>query len=76
MGFGRLLLLKNRGVDDVTQLSRLLNQSERLTEEYLELFQKYLNDDNWPQVYVDLLEQLRTLYPAKKGGKTVRRVQL
>jgi len=76
MGFGRLLLLKNRGVDDVGQLSRLLTQSERLTEEYLELFQKYLDGDNWPRIYVDLLEQLRTLYPSKKRGETVRRVQL
>ena len=50
-------------------LSRLLNQSERLTEEYLDLFGRYLNGDNWPQIYVDLLEQLRALYPSKKGVK-------
>lgn len=71
LGFGRLLLLKNRGVDDLIQLSRLLNQSERLTEEYLDLFGQYLDGDNWPQVYVDLLEQLRALYPSKKGGRVL-----
>jgi hypothetical protein len=75
MGFGRLLLLKNRGIDDVAQLSRLLTQSERLTWEYLELFQQYLDGDNWPRVYLDLLEQLRALYPSKKKGKTVGRAQ-
>ena len=69
MSFGRLLLLKNRGIDDVPQLSRLLNQSEQLTKEYLELFERHLDGANWPRVYVDLLEQLRSLYPSKKGGK-------
>jgi len=69
MSFGRLLLLKNRGIDDVPQLSRLLNQSEQLTNEYLELFEGHLDGENWPRVYVDLLEQLRSLYPSKKGGK-------
>ena len=69
MSFGRLLLLKNRGIDDVPQLSRLLNQSEQLTKEYLELFERHLDGGNWPRVYVDLLEQLRSLYPSKKGGK-------
>ena len=76
MGFGRLLLLKSRGIDDVAQLSRLLTQSERLTEEYLELFDGYLDNDIWPQVYVDLLEQLRTLYPSKKGARTTGRALL
>lgn len=74
MDFGRLLLLKSRGIDDVAQLSRLLAQSERLTEEYVELFQKYLKGNNWPHVYVDLLEQLPALYPSKKGEKTAGRV--
>jgi len=69
MGFGRLLLLKNRGVEGIPQLSRLLNQSEQLTREYVELFENYLDGDNWPKVYIDLLEQLRTLYPSKKGGR-------
>ena len=69
MGFGRLLLLKNRGIDDIPQLSRLLNQSEQLTREYVELFESYLDGDNWPKVYIDLLKQLRALYPSKKGGK-------
>ena len=76
MGFGRLLLLKSRGIDDVAQLSRLLTQSERLTEEYLELFDRYLDNDSWPKVYVDLLEQLRILYPSKKGARTAGRVLL
>lgn len=66
LGFGRLLLLKNRGIDDVKHLSRLLSQSERLTGEYLSLFEKYVEGDHWPQVYVDLLEQLQALYPCKK----------
>ena len=69
MSFGRLLLLKSRNIDNVSELSRLLNQSERLTEEYVELFEKYLDGADWPQIYVDLLGQLRSLYPSKKGGK-------
>lgn len=66
LSFGRLLLLKNRGLDELNQLSRLLNQSNRLTEEYLLLFEKYLDGDHWPSSYLDLLEQLQALYPAKK----------
>ena len=66
LGFGRLLLLKSRGIDDLLPLSRLLGHSERLTGEYLEIFEKYLDGDHWPRVYVDLLEQLRALYPSKK----------
>jgi biotin operon repressor len=69
LGFGRLLLLKSRGVDDVTQLSHLLTQSRRLTEEYLEVFERYLDGDQWPGVYVDLLAQLRALYPSKRVEK-------
>jgi len=71
LGFGRLLLLKSRGLDDIVQLSRLLGQSERLTEEYLGLFDKYLEGDRWPRAYVELLVQLRALYPSKKreGGR-------
>ncbi|MFQ5710072.1 MAG: DUF1670 domain-containing protein [bacterium] len=70
--FGRVLLLLNRHVTSVSEISRLLNQSERLTNEYLGLFEKYKQGDRWPQVYVELLEQLRTLYPAKKkAGKEV-----
>lgn len=66
LSFGRLLLLKNRGIDELQPLSRLLNQSSRLTEEYLVLFEKYLAGDRWPSCDVDLLEQLQALYPAKK----------
>jgi len=69
LGFGRLLLLKSRGIDDVVHLSRLLTQSRRLTEEYLDVFVKYFDGDQWPQVYLDLLDQLRALYPSKKGVK-------
>jgi hypothetical protein len=69
-GFGRLLLLLNRGVTDVVELSRLLCQSERLTREYLELFEKYKDGDRWPKVYQELVDQLSVLYPAKK--KAVR----
>ena len=64
--FGRLLLLLNHGMDDIHEISRLLNQSEKLTAEYLNLYKRYLNGDHWPEVYVELLEQLKALYPAKK----------
>lgn len=69
LGFGRLLLLKNRGIDDVKPLGRLLNQSERLTGEYLSLFEKYVEGDHWPRVYVELLERLQALYPSKKKSR-------
>ena len=64
--FSRLLLLLDHGLSDIKQLSRLLNQSERLTREYIDLFEKYKQGDKWPKVYVELLEQLKALYPAKK----------
>lgn len=70
--FGRLLLLLSRAVSSVKELSRLLNQSERLTGEYLGLFDKYKEGDHWPPVYVELLEQLRALYPAKKKSQRGR----
>jgi len=74
-GFGRLLLLLSREVTELSELSRLLQQSDRLTSEYLTLFEKYKSGDQWPPVYLELLEQLRALYPAKKkagnrGGGT------
>jgi Protein of unknown function (DUF1670) len=73
MSFGRLLLLKSRGIEDSKQLSRLLGQSERLTLEYLEIFDRHKDGDKWPQVYAELLEQLKALYPAKKkSAKGVR----
>ena len=64
--FGRLLLLLNHDITDLSELSRLLNQSERLSREYLLLFEKHKKGDKWPAVYVELLEQLKALYPAKK----------
>jgi hypothetical protein len=64
--FGRMLLLLNHDITDLSELSRLLNQSERLSREYLELFEKHKNGDQWPAVYIELLEQLKALYPAKK----------
>jgi hypothetical protein len=71
--FGRLLLLISHGMEEIRELSRLLNQSDRLTKEYLVLFRKYKRGDHWPEVYVELLEQLKALYPAKKkGGKQER----
>ncbi len=69
--FGRLLLIVNHDIVDVPEISRLLNNSERLTKEYLTLFEKYKNGDKWPAVYVELLEQLKALYPSKK--KSVRK---
>jgi len=71
--FGRLLLLISHGMEEIRELSRLLNQSDRLTKEYLVVFGKYKRGDHWPEVYVELLEQLKTLYPAKKkAGKQGR----
>ena len=64
--FGRLLLLLNRNITSVSEISRLLNQSARLTGEYLALFEKHKQGDHWPKVYVELIEQLSALYPAKK----------
>jgi biotin operon repressor len=69
MSFGRLLLLLDHGLSDVKELSRLLGQSERLTTEYLEIFERHKAGDKWPKVYVELLEQLKTLYPSKKKSK-------
>jgi len=64
--FGRLLLLKSRQVDQVEELSRLLGLSDRLTREYLELFDRHMRGDEWPPAYVELLQQLQTVYPSKK----------
>jgi biotin operon repressor len=64
--FGRLLLMLNHNLNNIHEISRLLNQSERLTKEYLELYEKYKQGDKWPRSYVELIEQLRVLYPAKK----------
>lgn len=66
MSFGRLLLLLSRDVNSPKELSRLLSMSERLVNEYLELFEKYKQGDHWPACYVELLEQLKALYPSKK----------
>lgn len=66
--FGRLLLIKNHGVDNISEISRLLHQSERLTKEYISLFERYKKGDHWPKVYVELIEQLQALYPSKKKG--------
>lgn len=64
--FGRLLLIKSHGIKNISEISRLLNQSERLTKEYIELYKRYKEDEHWPKVYQELLEQLKALYPAKK----------
>ena len=73
--FGRLLLLQSRQISSPKEISRLLGQSEKLTEEYLSLFEKYKNGDQWPTEYIELLEQLKTLYPSKKK-KTDKEVAL
>ena len=71
--FGRLLLLLDHGMSDVQEISRLLGQSVRLTEEYLKIFERHKNGDKWPKIYVELIDQLKTLYPSKKkidlGGR-------
>jgi len=64
--FGRLLLLVSHEINNLSELSRLLNMSERLCLEYLGLFKKYKTGDKWPAVYLELLEQLRAMYPSKK----------
>jgi biotin operon repressor len=66
--FGRLLLIISHGISQVSEISRLLHQSEKLTKEYLELFDRYKEGDHWPKIYVELLEQLKALYPSKKKG--------
>lgn len=71
--FGRLLLLLSHDMSETRELSRLLNQSDRLTKEYLELFEKYKRGDRWPKAYVELLDQLKALYPAKKKSWAQRR---
>jgi hypothetical protein len=37
--FGRLLLLIDHGITDIIEMRRLLGQSKRLKQEYLELFE-------------------------------------
>lgn len=64
--FGRLLIMLNKGVTEISEISRLLVCSERLTREYLELFNKYKQGDHWPAVYIDLMDQLHVMYPSKK----------
>jgi len=64
--FSRLLILLNGGVTEIKDLSQLLGQSDSLTREYLKLFNKYKKGDKWPKVYTDLLDRLRTMFPAKK----------
>ena len=64
--FGRLLLLLSHDMKDISEMSRLLHQSERLTREYLRIYSKYLRGDHWPTIYTELLDQLKALYPAKK----------
>lgn len=64
--FGRLLLIRSHGIKNISEISRILHQSERLTKEYIELYNKYKTEDHWPKVYVELLEQLKALYPSKK----------
>jgi biotin operon repressor len=69
--FGRLLLLLSHGMTDIKELSRLLGQSERLTQEYLDIFESHKEQgDKWPKIYLELLEQLKTLYPSKKKSTT------
>ncbi len=66
--FGRMLLLRSRDVSAIGELSRLLQLSERVTQEYIELYDRYLDNGHWPKVYKDLVNQLTALYPSKKNG--------
>ncbi len=72
MTFGRLLLLLSRDVNSVRELSRLLGLSERLVREYLELFEKYKEGEQWPGAYLELLGQLQALKKKKKKGGVSR----
>ena len=63
--FGRLLIMLNKGLQ-VVEISRLLGCSERLTREYLVLFNKNKQGDQWPSIYLELMDQLQVLYPSKK----------
>ena len=60
------LYLKGYTYDEIIRKSRLLHQSERLTKEYLEIYKKHKREDHWPKLYVELLHQLKALYPSKK----------
>lgn len=64
--FGRMLLLLEKGIESSLALSRILQQSERLTLEYLSLYEHYLVDGAWPPAYVELVEQLRSPAPVEK----------
>jgi len=64
--FGRILMLIDKGITSEEEISRLIGQSERLTREYLELFEKYKSGGKWPEVYLEILEHLKALYPSKK----------
>ena len=63
------MLLLSHEMSNIVEMSRLLQQSERLTEEYLEIYEKHKQGDHWPAVYLELLDQLKALYPAKKKAK-------
>ena len=54
---------------NVKEMSRLLGQSERLTNEYLDIYESHKQGDKWPKIYVELLGQLQALYPSKKKSK-------
>ncbi len=73
--FGRLLLLLDKKVTNVVELSRLLHQSERLTTEYLALYEQHKRGEYWPKVYGELLDQLKVLYPAKKKSSLAGRAK-
>ncbi|MDP4176204.1 MAG: DUF1670 domain-containing protein [Bacteroidota bacterium] len=70
--FGRLLLIIDHGITDISETSRLLHQSERLTKEYLDLYETHKTGDHWPKVYQELLEQLKALYPSKKKKTDIK----
>ena len=56
----------NKGLTEIAEISRLLGCTERLTREYLALFNKYKQGDHWPVVYIELMDQLQVMYPSKK----------
>lgn len=64
--FGRMLIMLNKGLSKVGELSRLLGCSERLTKEYLVVFKKHKQGDHWPAIYMELIDQLQVMYPSKK----------
>jgi hypothetical protein len=41
--------------------------------EYLEMYERHKEGGKWPKIYIELIDQLKAMYPAKKkSGKGAR----